>query len=138
MEVLTQDDVKEVLEAYPSPFDQKIKNLRQLILDTAEAEGVSRVVESLKWGEPAYLVKGGSTIRINTIKNRPEHYAMYFICSTGLVKTFRILYDDLLQFEGKRAIVFHKNEGLPITQLRHCISLALNYHRIKHLPMLGA
>ncbi len=40
-------------------------------------------------------------------------------------------------FEGKRAIVFRESDELPVEQLKHCVSLALTYHRVKHLPLLG-
>ena len=41
-------------------------------------------------------------------------------------------------FAGKRAIVFHESADLPVGPLKHCISLALIYHRIERLPLLGA
>ena len=41
------------------------------------------------------------------------------------------------KFDGNRAIVFDKSDKLPSTELKHCISLALTYHSVKHLPMLG-
>ena len=63
---------------------------------------------------------------------------MFFHCRTSLVATFRELYMEKFTFEGDRAIVFHENDEIPIDELKHCISLALTYHRRKHLPMLGA
>ncbi len=40
--------------------------------------------------------------------------------------------------EGNRAIVFNIKGKIPINELKHCFSLSLTYHKIKHLPMLGA
>ena len=37
-----------------------------------------------------------------------------------------------------RAIVFGETDEFPVDELKHCISLALTYHRVKHLPLLGA
>jgi hypothetical protein len=62
---------------------------------------------------------------------------MYFNCRTKLVDTFRELYRDQFKFYGNRAIVFHEGDEIPIDALKHCILLALTYHRRKHLPMLG-
>lgn len=130
--------VAEVFNSYPEPMRQNLMLLRQLILDTAsETEGVSKLEEALKWGEPSYLTKSGSTIRIGWKKSKPEQYAMYFHCKTKLVDTFKELYRDKFTFEGNRAIVFNDSDELAIDELMHCISLSLTYHRRKHLPMLG-
>jgi len=117
---------------------KKLLFLRKLILDTAaDTEGVSTVQETLKWGEPSYLVKSGSTIRLGLKKSSPDQYALYFHCKTRLVDTYKEIYSDKFKFEGSRAIVFDKNDVLAIEELKHCISLSLTYHKIKHLPMLG-
>ena len=63
---------------------------------------------------------------------------MYFNCNTSLVDTFRELYGDVFMFEGNRAIVFGEADEIPVAELKHCISLALTYHRVKRLPLLGA
>jgi hypothetical protein len=109
-----------------------------LVLDTAsETEGVGAVEETLKWGEPSYVTKSGSTVRMDWKKSSPHQYAMYFHCKTKLVDTFKELYRDKFIFEGNRAIVFNEDDEIPINELKHCISLSLTYHRRKHLPMLG-
>jgi len=85
----------------------KLLFLRQLILDTAaELDAVGAVEETLKWGEPSYITKSGSTIRIDWKRSNPKQYAMYFHCKTKLVDTFKELYRDQFKFEGNRAIVF--------------------------------
>ena len=58
--------------------------------------------------------------------------------NTSLVDTFRELYGDVFMFEGNRAIVFGEADEIPVAELKHCISLALTYHRVKRLPLLGA
>ena len=113
--------------------------LRQLVLDTAaETEGVDVLAETLKWGEPSYLTKGGSTVRMDWKVRAPDQYAIYFNCNTLLVDTFKEVYRDVFAFEGNRAIVFGAADELPVDELKHCVSLALTYHRVKHLPLLGA
>ncbi len=136
---IVNPDVAAVFETYPAKMRVRLLEIRRLVLQVAaESEGIGTVSESLKWGEPAYTTKRGSTIRIDWKRKRPEEYAMYFICTTRLVETFRELYLDTLRFEGNRAIIFRGDEDLPVTELKHCIQLALSYHDVKHLPLLGA
>lgn len=116
-----------VIEAYPAPLRAKLKRLRRIILDTAaKMEGVGAIEETLKWGQPAYLAKGGSTIRIDRTKD--GRVAMYFICHTDLIARFRELYPEL-DYDGNRAILLDARDKLPEDALRHCVSLALSYKR---------
>ena len=132
-------EVAKKFSNYPDSIREKLLLLRQLILDTAsEMSSVGEIEETLKWGEPSYITRTGSTIRIDWKASFPEQYAMYFNCKAKLVDTFKELYRDQFHFEGNRAIVFYENEKVPINELKQCIAMALNYHRIKHLPMLGA
>jgi len=138
MDNFTNQEVEEIFNNCPDKIREKMLHLRQLVLDTAaEMESVKKIEETLKWGEPSYLTKNGSTIRINWKKSKPDQYAMYFHCKTKLVDTFKELYKDTFKFDGNRAIVFNKNDKIPANELKHCISLSLTYHTIKHLPMLG-
>lgn len=139
MELISDSRVKEVFEKYPESVKTQLLDLRDLVLNTAsEIDGLEKLEETLKWGEPSYLTKHGSTIRMDWKKKNPEHFALYFKCTSRLVETFKILYKDILKFEGTRAIVFQLDEKSPKKELKHCITLALTYHKVKHLPMLGA
>jgi hypothetical protein len=138
MDTIRSSAVAQVFKSYPKHMRKKLLFLRQLVLETAsETEGVGAVEETLKWGEPSYVAKGGSTVRMDWKKATPHQYAMYFHCQTKLVDTFKELYRDRLKFEGNRAIVFDENDDIPVDDLKHCISLSLTYHSRKHLPMLG-
>ncbi len=131
--------VSKKFASYPEPFKSKLLFLRQLVIDTArQTEGVGDIEETLKWGEPSYLVKNGSTLRIDYKESSPNQYALYFHCQTKLVDTFKELYRDKFNFEGNRAIIFFEDDDIPTTELKHCITLTLTYHREKHLPLLGA
>ena len=139
MSKIENPDAARVFDSYPEPIRKKMMRLRQLVLDTAlETEGVDALEETLKWGEPSYLTKGGSTIRMDGKDRTPDQYAMYFNCNTSLVNTFKAVYGDVFTFEDNRAIAFGEIDELPVNALKHCISLALTYHRVKHLPSLGA
>lgn len=139
MRSIANPDVAAVFAAYPERMRHKILRLRQLVLETAaETEGVDTLEETLKWGEPSYLTKGGSTIRMDWKEKSPHQYALFFNCNTSLVDTFKVLYGDIFTFEGNRAIVFGDVDELPVEVVKHCVSLALQYHRLKHLPLRGA
>jgi hypothetical protein len=127
--------VKAVFDAYPAGLRAPLLNLRELILSTAaETEGVGKLTETLKWGEPAYLpVKPGigTTVRINALKGSKDRYALFVNCQTTLVATFREHYADAFEFEGKRALILCAGKRVPEIALRHCIALALTYHARK-------
>ena len=131
--------VKNVFNNYPKYVQRQLLNLRKLVLNTAsEIDGLEELEETLKWGEPSFLTKHGSTIRMDWKEKTPDQFAIYFKCTSQLVPTFKTIYKNKFNFEGNRAIVFKLNEKIPETELKHCISMALTYHKIKHLPLLGA
>lgn len=125
-------DVEAVLAVVPQPLHLPLMLLRQCILETAaETAAVGALVETLKWGEPAYLAKTprtGTTIRINALKKSANQYAMFVPCQTSLLATFRQIYGAQLSYAGNRAIVFDLASPPPGLPLKHCIALALTYH----------
>lgn len=138
VQVKTSADVESVFNNYPESVRKKIVALRNLILETAnEIEEVPELEETLKWGEPSYVAKHGSTIRVDWKEKTPDQYAMYFTCTTDLVPTFKRMYSDIFEFEGNRAIIFQMDEDIPKVILKRCISAALKYHKVKQLPTLG-
>lgn len=124
--------VRHVFQAYPPTARKKLLALRQLVLDTAITHQLGEPEETLKWGEPSYIVSGGSTIRMDYNAASPNSYALYFNCKTSLVEIFRELYPGLFQYQGNRAIVFAVEEDIPTVPLAHCIFLALTYKRRRH------
>jgi len=131
--------VRQKFLSYPDDVRERLLGLRKLILETAAGiDDVGSLEETLKWGEPSYVSRIGSTVRIDWKEKSPQQYAMYFHCGTKLVATFRELYRDELRFEGNRAIVFDLEARVDADAIRHCITLALRYHKVKHLPLLGA
>jgi uncharacterized protein DUF1801 len=121
-----------MFSSYREPIRTKLLALRRLIFDTARAtDGVGRIEETLKWGQPSYLTpdtKSGSTIRIDQLKSTDNQYAVYFHCQTELVATFRELYPDEFRYGGNRCILFNVEDAVPEPALRHCLALALTYH----------
>ena len=131
-------EVRVKFDSYPEKVRKKILFIRSLIYEVArEGESIGAIEESLKWGEPSYSSKYGSTVRIDWKKSKPNQYFVFFHCKTKLVDTFKEIYDGIFDFEGSRAIVLSLNDIVPKSELKHCIALSLNYHRIKKLPLLG-
>lgn len=131
-------DVQITIDSYPAEVKPVFSLLRQWLYDIAAEEGLNPVSESLKWGEPSYSVKGGSPVRIDWKARRPEMIQLYFHCQTLLVETFRELYPQTFEFEGNRALLLPVSGSLPEAAIKHCLHLALTYHKRKHLPLLGA
>ncbi|UCS95928.1 DUF1801 domain-containing protein [Echinicola marina] len=115
-----------------------MQDLRELVIKTAkEIEGIDELEETLRWGEPSYICKKGSTLRMDWKAKSPDQYAMYFKCTSRLVETFKLVFEDKFQFEGKRAIVFQIDQKIPEKELKACIRAALSYHKVKQLDDLG-
>ena len=125
-------EVGATFEAYAPDLHVALLNLRRLILETAVETGVGDMVETLKWGQPAYLTarpRTGATIRIDAIKGSADRYAMYVNCKTTLMDSYRLLYPDDFEFEGQRAVVLSTESGPPEAALKPCIAMAITYHR---------
>ena len=138
MKILQDPQVKLKFQTYPQEIKTKLGYLRNLIIETAQEVGsIEEIEETLKWGEPSYLVKKGSTIRIDWKSKTPQQYAMYFKCTSKLVPTFKEIFGELFEYENNRAIIFSINEKIPKQELKTCIEMALTYHTIKHKPLLG-
>ncbi len=130
--------VKKVFDRYPKNVNKMMLELRNIILDVAsELETTASLEETLKWGEPSYLLKGGSTIRIDWKDSNPKYIGIYFNCRTKLIDTFRATFGSELIFEGNRAILLDINSPLQEEVLSQCINVALTYHKRKKLPLLG-
>lgn len=122
----------EAIAAYPTPVREGLTALRKPVLDTArETPGVGPITQDLRWGQPSFITQAtgsGTTIRIDRLRGKPEKFAIFFRCRTGLVDQFRAIYDDKLTFIGNRAIELGVSGTLPVPELKHCIALALTYH----------
>ena len=127
----------QVTARYPATVASRHQTIRQWIFDIARQQDLGTVEASLKWGEPSYKVASGTAIRFAWKPERPDEYAICVHCSTRLIDTFREIYADTFRFSGNRALVFNIRDELPEQALKQCLALAMVYHRVKHLPLLG-
>jgi hypothetical protein len=138
LEVKTSSEVEMVFNNYPECIRDRMIALRELVLEAAsEIDDLNMLEETLKWGEPSYLTKNGSTLRMDWKSKTPNQYAMYFKCTSRLVETFKLMYNSKFNFEGNRAIVFRIDDDIPLDELKECIRATLTYHKVKHKPTLG-
>ncbi len=138
LKIITNPQVEKVFANYPDTVRDKMLYLRKLVIETAEEiEIISSLEETLKWGEPSYIAKNGSTLRMDWKVKTPDQYVMYFQCTSRLVETFKVVFDQIFQFEGNRAIVFQMNDKVPVAALKQCIKATLTYHDVKKLVTLG-
>lgn len=130
MRNFTNSDVEAVFLSYPKFHKDHLFDLRELILDTADAlELPDGIEETLKWGQPSYLPRKrqvGSTVRLGKFDD--QRVGLYFNCQTMLVESFRSMFGDELTYSKNRAVLFHLNEPLPEKLIADCTRMALTYH----------
>lgn len=131
--------IEEKFNSYPLEVRDYLIEIRQLIFTVASDEGLGQVSETLKWGEPSYSTKKGSPIRIDWKAKAPEQVSIYFNCKTLLLETFREVYRDKFHYVANRELVLSISDPIANSsaELAACISMALRYHSIKNLPLLG-
>ncbi|PKP81369.1 MAG: hypothetical protein CVT79_10695 [Alphaproteobacteria bacterium HGW-Alphaproteobacteria-18] len=130
--------VAAVYEAYPPGARKCLLAIRQLIFDTAASlPAIGPLTETLKWSEPAYLTeasRSGTTIRLAWSPKQPASASLFVSCQTSLIESWRERYSDDLAFIGNREIRFPIGHPLPGAPVRHCIAMALTYHKRKSAP----
>jgi len=137
-------EVANLFSSYPKVAQDKLYAIRELIFAVAKEQNLGKISESLKWGEASYTCAKGSPIRIDWKAKQAQSISIYVNCKTSLIETIsaRIRLasttGERLHLIGSREIRFPLNETLPQEEIKFCLSLALRYHRIKHLPSLGA
>ena len=122
-----------MFDVHPPVLRAHLTALRSLIHETAaEIEPEPRLVETLKWGQPAYRrakTTEGTTIRIDALRDVPGGYAMFLHCQTKLIEDLRALYPESFAFLGSRGLVMRVGEPVDQDALRHAISMAFTYRR---------
>jgi hypothetical protein len=138
LRIKSNPKVEMVFNNYPESVRNKMLALRKLVIETVSGiDGITELEETLKWGEPSYLTKNGSTLRMDWKSKNPNQYAIYFKCTSRLVETFKIVFGNTFVFEGNRAIIFQMDDEIPVNELKECIKTTLIYHKVKQLPILG-
>ena len=138
MQLVSDKEVQKVFDQYPKDVKRQMKSLRKLIIQCAEElDEVDELQETLKWGEPSYLTKYGSTVRVDWKEKQLDIYSIFFKCTSKLVETFQGVFGEQFTYEKTRAIQFKLGEQIPEVELKQCIKAAMMYHKVKTKPLLG-
>lgn len=102
--------------------------LRALVFDTAaKVRGIGPLEEAVRWGQPAYLTRVGSTLRLGVSKT--ARFAIFVHCRTTLISDFITAFPGQDRIEGTRAILF--DDPSEISETRHgwLIARAITYRK---------
>ena len=124
------EDVAAAISTYPASAQERLIELRLCIHSEAARQDVGPLIETLKWGEPAWLTKKpktGSTIRIAWKEKVGGDLQFLVNCKTNMIEQWRAEFPNLI-YAGNRAIHLPLADPLPMATLRLCIAQALTYH----------
>jgi len=131
-------NIKVVFNTYPKQQKKKLLELRKLIFNAhKELKGKEPLIETLKWNQPSYLIKGGSTIRLGVSKSSDDTVSIFFNCKSKIIETVKEVFSDNFDYVDNREIVFSINDELPEDDIKTIVQLGLQYHSLKKLPLLG-
>jgi hypothetical protein len=131
------DDIAAILARYSISAQSKLLQIRELTHRCAGELGAEYcLVESVKWGEPAFRLirparlraRVGTTVRMDWKSATPDSVFVFFHCQTTLVDTFRTCFPNDFQFVGNRALAMPLAQPLPKDALHTCIESALIYY----------
>ena len=104
--------------------------LRELVLETARTmPEVGPVTESLKWGQPSYVVKKGTALRIAVPKG--GGCGLYAHCQSGVIAHYAATVAGPDKIDGTRGVIFQTVDDVVPERLRLLIRHALTYHKAK-------
>ncbi len=126
-------DVAQAFARVPEQPRRRLFEMRELILDAADATGTAPLTETLKWGQPAYLParKHGTTARLGWSASDPDRCRLFVHCQTDLVARFRQVFPTEFGYEGNRAILVPATDTFPAAAFQQIAASILTYHRDK-------
>jgi len=103
-------DVAAAFDKMPPECRQVLLGLREQIFEIASGDlEIGTILETLKWGEPAYLTeipRTGATLRLGASKKNPGYCGLYFNCQSSLAEEIAALVAGTALLEGTRGVVF--------------------------------
>lgn len=125
------------IECFPESATALFLQIRRMMHAIAAEHGLGEVVESIKWGQPSFVVKTGTPVRFGWTDSRPSVLSVFVHCNTRLIDTFREMYSDGFEYVGNRELRLPLDQPRLPVQMPCFIACAMTYHKIKHLPNLG-
>ncbi|WP_291378768.1 DUF1801 domain-containing protein [Demequina sp.] len=113
---------------YPDAHRDTLLALRALVYEVAQrTEGVGPVEETVRWGQPAYVTRTGTTIRLAAARGDDDAVGVYTSCQTPLVADFATEHGDRFAYDGVRGIHVAAGEPLRTRELADFLESALTY-----------
>lgn len=120
-------DIQGALDQAPPAAREGMLALRDLIFQVAgETPGATPLVETLKWGQPAYIAPKGTALRLGVPKTGA--FALFVHCQSKVIPTFREMVGGEFRFEKSRAVLFEDLADIKPDLLSSMIRHALTYH----------
>ena len=125
--------VKAAFDAFPPQARLGLDQLRALIFArAADLPTIGRVVENLRWGQPAYLTPDAGAACSLRIGMAPGgDFALFVHCKTGLIQSFAAGPGAGHRIQSTRAVLFKTAKDIPAAALSLLIGQALSYHMAK-------
>lgn len=125
--------VKSVIKEASPKMQERLFQLRDLVLEVASESEIGGVQETLKWNAPAYIAQSGkgTTIRL---EHKDSEYFLRVHCQSRVVDRFRTAGSTGFEFDGTRGLQFKESEKLNGKEkkgIKDFIRLALTYHSWK-------
>jgi len=127
------DTVATTVAAWPVAAQTAFHALRARIQIAAlDVPATGPLLETLKWGEPAWLTqvsKSGTTLRVAWKPVHPDEIGVFVNCRTSLLETIREIYPDAFRYDGTRGLWLRLAQPIPEQAMDHLARLAQGYHR---------
>lgn len=125
------DEVQRVFDACTVQNRTGLLRLRSLIFACAsDHPQIGSVVESLRWGQPAYLTPAtGAACSLRIGAQRDDGFGLFVHCKTDLIATFLAGPGAGQRSAGKRAILFRDVADIQAAPIGMLIAGALTYHQ---------
>lgn len=129
-------NVKAAFDTFPPQSRQGLNQLRTLIFArAADLPTIGRVVEDLRWGQPAYLTPDTGTACSLRIGMAPGgEFALFVHCKTNLIHSFAAGPGVGHRIIGTRAVAFRTAQDIIAPAISMLIGQALTYHLTKKTP----
>jgi len=113
---------------YPEATRDTLLELRALIHRVAaRTEGVDAVEETLRWGQPAFICRSGTTVRLAEARGGSGAVGVYTSCQTPLVADFAREHGELFEYDAGRGIHIPAGERMREAEIGDFLSAALTY-----------
>jgi len=122
-------EVEAAITGYPDAVQERLLELRGLVLDVAAATpAAGRVEETLRWGQPSFVTepRTGTTVRIDRVRGTDD-VAVFTHCRTPLVDECRAAHGDLFDYDGTRGVILRAGRAVPVAELGEHVRAALTY-----------